>query len=336
MTDTNPPTLIDVSPPLISPRSEHRRQLAHLGIAAIIGLAAGFGLMVWLNNIEWSARYPPLIVLVGVTGCVVPVIIVIIAARQNLWRSAVEMLDTTPPPTNEHLAEILKLSFKHFIGVDTESFVNELMDRRRLGLVFRLASAPRLPPINPLLATFEPCPISELDPGFAALRFGPGEYGKLVSRAAFKPSRLPVWLQYLSGAMTIGALAWVLIPSVVARLPFAARISLMLGPLLLLGNSLLGSFVVNRAQPSRGWYVAPGCLIVKKLGGLHQFVNSWSNLVLQPFSKDGWSVFVTDRATQSRCQLTNEEAHIVLRAWLTPLPPPTPDQLQFYFSAPLN
>ncbi len=84
---------------------------------------------------------------------------------------------------------------------------------------------------------------------------------------------------------------------------------------------------------TRQWFVVPGAIVLRKFGWLQRrwnlqlFERCQSVVCVSHWSRNIWSATVADtRASFSR-YLTRDEAEFLLRAWLSPLPPPAVERL---------
>ncbi|OWY71852.1 hypothetical protein B7486_09335 [cyanobacterium TDX16] len=84
---------------------------------------------------------------------------------------------------------------------------------------------------------------------------------------------------------------------------------------------------------SKEWLIVPGGLLLRKQGkdrtksDLDLFSPQSSMLLALQTRKETWSVIVTDGNRKESVILTSHEADMALRAWLSPIPPPSVEKL---------
>jgi hypothetical protein len=92
-------------------------------------------------------------------------------------------------------------------------------------------------------------------------------------------------------------------------------------------------FLPGWRQIREQWFLVPGAVVVRKapwLRGdwkLHLFERGKSVLCVGPTRRRGWLVAVADDQQQVQSAVTRAEADFLLRAWLSPIPPPSADKL---------
>ena len=81
------------------------------------------------------------------------------------------------------------------------------------------------------------------------------------------------------------------------------------------------------------WFIVPGGIVQRKAGWLqsrwklHLFERRASALCVSHWWRKIWAVHVVDAQASARRMLTRTEAEFLLRAWLSPLPPPPLERL---------
>ena len=84
---------------------------------------------------------------------------------------------------------------------------------------------------------------------------------------------------------------------------------------------------------SRQWFLVPGGLVLRRAPWfqrhwtLHLFNRQTSVLLVGRLHRQRWGLFVADNTRNDYALITEDEAQFVLRAWLSPLPPPPLDRL---------
>ena len=196
----------------------------------------------------------------------------------------------------------------------------------RLGETFRVCPRESATSVEPLAVPFEPRPLDEGDPSFAAL--------------------IPAWRDVDSGQRRwnrsftlIGG--WPLVLFFALLLFFVGLVVYLTGQrddemLLCLGIAV-GSLLVGAAGAwswRRQWLLVPGGLVLRKArwtGGawrIHLYRRRSSVLLVQQMHRDQWMLCVADAEASDATRLTKTEAHVALASWLSPLPPPPAERLR--------
>jgi hypothetical protein len=84
---------------------------------------------------------------------------------------------------------------------------------------------------------------------------------------------------------------------------------------------------------SKEWLIVPGGLLLRKKSrnptqsDLELFTPKSATLVAVQSRKESWTVFVVEESRNQTLLLTTHETEMALRAWLSPIPPPSVDKL---------
>jgi membrane protein YdbS with pleckstrin-like domain len=202
-------------------------------------------------------------------------------------------------------------------------------------LVLRVAWQPELPPIEPLTVEFEPTPLSEADEGFLQLATATGA-AMTADRRELEASlhspekritrRLKQFWRVAYGVVLANVLFWLI---EVARLIHTGRLTWTL----LFLTAILGTLLLAPRFQSRtrrfGTLAVPGGLIRRAHAGqkTHLFRRTSSVLIVFQYTKHQWAAAIGDADEQFITVGTFAEIEFLQRAWLSPLPPPTAEQV---------
>jgi len=207
------------------------------------------------------------------------------------------------------------------------------------GQTIRVVSRRTFPILSPLSVTFEPCDLKELNEQFQLLASSlPGteiadsniasaSTGHKVKTAKFKRKNLR------------SAILWHWPTTILLSASF--MLSIINGrPNWLMGLaviiSLLGILLNSSTTPplaSSNWKLLPGALLYQRPMGFlfgrrqHLFRRTDSLLFLWYFGFGVWAFWVGDDRYKRQMMIQPVEAQMLLRAWLSPVPPPTDEQL---------
>lgn len=117
-----------------------------------------------------------------------------------------------------------------------------------------------------------------------------------------------------------------------ARTLTTGNVSLRLGwAVAILGCFILGLVVLPRWRGSR-WILVPGGL-VRRLPGrkyrsrLHVFNPASSLLIVTNQIDQWWHAYIWDETTYGSIQMNRNEAELLLRNWISNMPPPKAEEL---------
>lgn len=205
-------------------------------------------------------------------------------------------------------------------------------------MTFRVQYDTPFETIDPINVPFEPIPVDESAPAFVDLCSAVDEDPMQLSKSSGANSfgedtefvrRL--WRKFsfiYRGTWSIVALI-LLIAS--ARSGSLKSGLIVLGVMLL--SILTGSATRGGWKDNEQWFLVPGGIAVRTLQrsarawDIHLFVRQQSVLSLYRSKQRFWYLFIADSEERKQVQITRAEARMLLRAWLSPLPPPAPDRL---------
>ena len=197
---------------------------------------------------------------------------------------------------------------------------------------------PPPPSQPPLTVPFEPIPLDEANHAFHALEEGDSELRNAMDPSARRLTRDELTIRrlrktylYSSGwvAMIVfGSL--LIITGVVSLLSrkfepmliFFAFMLLMASLPLLLGGAI-----------GPAWLLVPGGLVLRKARkrkmatDVHLFRPAETSLLIRPLNKRLWQMIVSDEIEFGIAKISDRELTMLLRAWRSPLPPPSPEKL---------
>lgn len=178
-------------------------------------------------------------------------------------------------------------------------------------------------PIARLQVAFEPCELNEVDPGFRGIALQPDEL-----RSAPEPSG---WLPRTARAMRLAgpAIAGMMGASVFVCVNLIVRAErITCGAIFWFAAAVALVIYVSNAVRNRGLMLVPSGLLrrVRHFGAaddLHLFRPAESVLITYPIDdqKAGW--VISDGREAAGSLATPLEIRTLLRAWLSPVPPPT-------------
>lgn len=207
------------------------------------------------------------------------------------------------------------------------------------GQTVRIVSRRTFPILSPLSVTFEPCDLKELNEQFQLLASSlPGteiadsnlasaSTGHKVKTAKFKRKNLR------------SAILWQWPTTILFSASFMhsiinGRPNWLMGLAVII--SLLGILLNSSTTPplaSSNWSILPGALLYRRPAGFffgprqHLFRRTDSLLFLWYFGFGVWAFWVEDDCCKRQMMIQPAEAQMLLRAWLSPVPPPTDEQL---------
>lgn len=200
---------------------------------------------------------------------------------------------------------------------------------RGIAVQFRHRDTPATS-IEPLTVPFEPCPLNEVDASFRGVAIDAAVLDESQERSET--------LRRLRRAWRMGGLGFLVLAGLqVFFNGFRAWMSVTLLWELLLWIAALGvAFLVLLIpiRPSDLTWLVPGAILHRRprwfsaKSRTHLFTAAASVLVAYPMPRRKWSWAVAD-GTRSWTGISTElEIRTLLRAWLSPLPPPTPEMVR--------
>lgn len=189
------------------------------------------------------------------------------------------------------------------------------------GWAFRAGEAADHTPVEPYDVPFEPQPLSEVDS--ALLAGGERPDGSALRRVHRNIRIQGGWLLVTIFGFNFVVAAWRAIETRQVTIDLVAW-----------GLALGAMALVPASARTRGQLLAvPGGAVLRRTGWrqpnwrLHVFDRRTSNLMVVRIWRQQWGVYVHDGEQSARTLATKQEADFLLRAWLSPLEPPTLERL---------
>ncbi|MCH7925850.1 MAG: serine/threonine protein kinase, partial [Planctomycetes bacterium] len=217
-------------------------------------------------------------------------------------------------------------------------FLRTLVSQGRVGETIRICPQKQTTPIEPLTFPFEPVPLDESDASFDELYRALGtdaDHSGPENRPAQTPSASLLgvrrvrrnWILRGGGWFLLGVLTLIVVGSAwdaFAGQPLTWKSVLCAGA--------LAYYLLVPARSGSAWrkqhLAVPGGLIVRKARWqrgtwkVHLFDSRDSVLCVHRAAKHKWRLTVADAETCESAEATKREIDLLLRAWLSPLPPP--------------
>ena len=197
---------------------------------------------------------------------------------------------------------------------------------------------PAQQPPPALTVPFEPIPVDEANPAFRDLEaacnapgepFGPGDDDAADSLFRRRVARTLVYTGVWIGLVIFGVNFIAAIIKCAAQKRWDADVLLHGAGLLL----FLGVPFVRHYFGSPPWLLVPGGLVRRAAGRgaatseVNLFVRANSILIIRPIGTGLWRFIVSDGWHCGSAQVSLKEKDLLLRAWLSPLPPPDAEKL---------
>lgn len=250
-------------------------------------------------------------------------------------------------------------SARQRLGADIEALVCDEMQRPFFGtytgllwkalrrspltdLTIRIRESRSPAPLRPLTVPFEPLPLDESDERFAHLSDTVDGTCGPATRPASKRQRSTAWPVSNRAIALIGFGGFLLLCIQMCNLALQAVVNpslrwLTTATLSVMAVSVLlvvtGVWSPTRSKSPR-WFIVPGGLVHRSLRrrtnkwNLHVFDRRACLLMLRrERGERRWIVRVADADRQEDITMTRNEATLLLRAWLSPLSPPSADSI---------
>ena len=299
------------------------------GTAVLCAVPIGAG--VWLSHRGLGEGWVGVIV---VFLALVLVGLVLLLAWRARWRAQLHAISVTRGSFGPTIAAICRIG--HLWGVEGAllAALKTFVSLGHTGLTVRIGRAQDSQPVEPAPWPFEP---QLLDEAYSALIVDQTKAAN-AARAGVPSGGLDesVPLRLVRRNLRLKGGWWVLVlPALVwGYYAIDAVRSWRIGPGLFFCTVVLLATLFMR--PTRGahqWLVVPGGL-VRRTGGrfqkqwrLHLFERSSSVLCVVRWSGQRWRVLVADGTEIDRHLVTRNEMDFLLRAWLSPWPPPAAERL---------
>jgi hypothetical protein len=264
---------------------------------------------------------------------VVPIAVAItLLGALGCWVVSEQKLDATLDPklgvpTRQAIQNVLTPRW-FTVRTGLRSMVQRLSTLGCRGVTARIGNAKDLTPVRPIKESFEPIPLDETGNLFSQLE---PDAGQNSTDAPATTSSLMRNIRLGGGWLMIAPFSLLLLMGVIESIR-SKRIS----PNLIQWSVmtlivLLG--IGKGAQRSRfQWFLVPGGLVVrrtrrwKKEWQIELYKRAESVLVLRSSNRI-WAAHVANPEHNAKASMTQREAQMLLRAWLSPLPTPPLEQL---------
>lgn len=205
-----------------------------------------------------------------------------------------------------------------------------LIENKRLGTTGRIRCTNTHVRVEPLAVNFEPLLLDESDSSFCTLRSSIGIH-TITDRKHTKEQA--AWIRKAKKSIQMRGGMWIVIVFgfnfliAAAEAYYKRRVTWQV---VMWGSYLAMMFT----SPVRGWFstkewhLVPGGLLLRTArmidtkSTLHVFDRRSAALILLELRRRVWVAGVADGQRDSFMTLTESEADMLLRAWLSPLPPP--------------
>jgi len=213
--------------------------------------------------------------------------------------------------------------------------LRRLVGKGHIGSVYRLWKHVRPPNVEPIVAAFEPVEVNESDVLFRRLTDLPSNVAS-ESTPSGAHMTLPhsvfhrnIRLRGGYSRTIVAAFGVSFGLTILARSGNVPCFVVVLWGLLIAGIFLL---TPANSDPKQHWLVIPGGLLRRSWKRrseteLHVFAADRSMLVAREEKNKTWIVQLADAKVDGWLRVTRFELDILLRAWCSPLPPPTVEQL---------
>lgn len=201
--------------------------------------------------------------------------------------------------------------------------VNQFRDQQQYGLIFRFADAQEMNSIKPLTQPIEPRLLDESDEAFQELH--------AALAADSDPENVPQYRSSISRniilkegrtelGLTLLCCAFVLLRTFMTGRVTCVTMILPLVLVFTLFSPVTGSFADIK------WFLICGGILCDlsstKSDQTYQLRRPLSVLACYQLNWHKWQVFLADPVVEHDRPATRKEVHMLLSAWLSPLPPP--------------
>lgn len=253
------------------------------------------------------------------------------AARSLITAGALGDLKVTLGAVGEQLAPAYAAPFASAVA-------KSLIENRRLGTTGRIRWTNAHVRVEPLAVNFEPLLLDESDSSFQAIRSSIGIHSITDRKRTQEQSE---WMRKAKKSIQMRGGLWIVI---VFGINFIIATFDAIHQWRVTWNVVLwgSNLVMMFSSPVRGWFstkewhLVPGGLLLRTArmidtkSTLHVFDRRSAALILLELSRRVWVAGVADGQRDSFMTLTESEADMLLRAWLSPIPPPSADRLTDY------
>lgn len=206
-----------------------------------------------------------------------------------------------------------------------------LVSQGRVGFVIRSVPECDRQEIKPLSLVFQPVPLCGRDSRFHELSSQGSGPSRAISGFASWRQRRSALLVAVFTYLGIVMVGWWAIAELVSTMR-NGEVSLRLGIYLALFAFFTYAAISGRYNTSSRWVLVPGGLVVRaprRRGDwkVHVFDPATSLLIITNQIDQWCHVYVWDFATSDALPLNRSEAELLLRNWLSNMPPPSVEEL---------
>lgn len=325
--ETPPPCEADAILDVTRPPAPYEVSLLYVVVAALAGLLAW---PLWSLLIGPRLGVPfPVVFAIAATGGLFATIVIV------EWLRRYAASRPNHPLTTAKDARAVVVAFETMRPAPRLKRLQTALARKFApGLAIRITHSPRratapTAEITPIAFAFEPLPLDEAAPGFAAFRPPSGD------RDAPRRDDILIWLKRnvrVNGGYGVAAWAGAMCALNAFGDFQAGRISIATCFWFLFA----GLFVVTPGARSFGtqWLAIPAGLVIwgantfGRKATLRRFTRHDSMLLLERHAQSLWQVIVFDATRNAKTILTDDEVTVLLRAWLSPHEPPNEAHLR--------
>lgn len=238
----------------------------------------------------------------------------------------------------DELLPLLLSSPWQLAGRDQRTAMKALIAQGRRNVVARVSRKEKSQSLNPLTEVFEPVPVDESVSLFVALERDDDQNFPQGLPATDMDQR-DATRKFKRNMTLAGGFGMVFLFGFNAIMAaFESWQSKRIHPNLIMWTAWL--VVAFFGFGGRGayswkqqWMLVPGGIVSRRLRmfrsatELHLFKRTESVLIAQAAQQKLWAVHVADAGASQMARMTAREAHLLLRAWLSPIPPPPIEQL---------
>jgi len=246
------------------------------------------------------------------------------------------------PMARDGFPEVLRVLFSsqwRYPGQNIQAVMTTLYGQGRRNVVARVNRAKKKIQINPLTEVFEPIPVDESAALFVALEredaqevvrdalgatdLDQRDATRKIKRNLALAGGLGIVLLFGFNAIMAGIESWQ---------SKRIRPNLVIWSLWLV-IAIFGLGGRGAYSWRQQWMLVPGGIVSRRskmfrsATELHLFKRTESVLIAQSAHQKIWAVHVADAGGSQMARMTAREAHLLLRAWLNPIPPPPIERL---------
>jgi hypothetical protein len=264
-----------------------------------------------------------------------------ILSRKRMRRRAAAIVDQHRADPGAAMRAVLPTLVYRYIIIGMNETAKRIRAAGHCGLVLRVGPPTSLIPIDPLCVEFEPLPLNETDPAFLALRAsGTTPHDPDAAAPPTRPDTIAPanddhspMMRSLRRASRLGRTRlWIIFGFMFVMAAIDAFDRRQITTRLViwgvaLASSLIGPTVLAAERGLR-FLLLPSSLLWRQGGfrkaayKLHLFERERSLLCVYHFRRSTWVWTVADETKQIFSLATRDEITMLLRGWLSPLPPP--------------